>query len=399
MSARWITIACAVLVLACGSARAADNDAVLKVTVDKSTPKVGERVVMTIRGDYDLTVADDVLKVPQLKGVDWLQLHRDSWSNQTVAGRQIRVFERRLALFANKPGRLTIPALVHHLTVIDDNGQRTERQVTSQPVMLDVSPAPVAAGTPWLPATSVTLTDRWSHDPAKLKKGAIVRRTVVLKAVGADPLRLPAEPSMREPWLIVFPDPAKREVKRTPNGPVITITWSWQLRPITGEIGTLPAITVPWYDTRSGKMHDAVIGPRRIGYAGFGADTRAGWRRDFQSPTTLLVSALLGFCLTLSATFLYVRPRRVADMAAHVRRLIALLPDRHSLALRLAVLRRDAAALRRAAHAYLLRRTQRHQDREALALLDRHLFSSGSDAAPFDFHSFGRVVLAARWRT
>jgi hypothetical protein len=46
------------------------------------------------------------------------------------------------------------------------------------------------------------------------------------------------------------------------------LTLTWQLRPIAGEIGTLPAVTVPWYE------------------------------------------------------------------AAHVRRLIALLPDRHSLALR-----------------------------------------------------------------
>ncbi len=287
MVVRWIAIACTAFVLACGNAHAA-ADAELRVTVDKSTPTVGERVVVTVHGDYNLTIADEVLKVPELKGVDWLQLQRDSWSDQTVAGRLTKVFERRLALFANKPGRLTIPSLVQHLTVIGDNGQRTERQVKSQPVTLDVSPAPVAAGTPWLPAALVTLTDEWSQDPAKLEKGASVRRTVILKAVGADPQRLPAEPSMRQPWLIAFSDPEKRDVKRTPDGPVITVTWTWQLRPITGEIGTLPAITVPWYDTRSKKMHEAAIGPRRIGYGGFGADTRAGWRDDFQSPTTLL---------------------------------------------------------------------------------------------------------------
>jgi hypothetical protein len=42
---------------------------------------------------------------------------------------------------------------------------------------------------------------------------------------------------------------------------------------------------------------------------------------------------------------------------------------------------------------------QRHQDREALAMLDRHLFSSGSGSAPFDFHRFRHIVLTARWHT
>src|SRR5262245_5910015 len=70
------------------------------------TPYEQEMVLITIRGFYPYTIALSELKQPPFRNFGWMQLGRDRWFE--VQGQQMRGFERTMAVFPQRPGRLTI---------------------------------------------------------------------------------------------------------------------------------------------------------------------------------------------------------------------------------------------------------------------------------------------------
>ncbi|MEO1469536.1 MAG: hypothetical protein AAFV86_10785, partial [Pseudomonadota bacterium] len=247
---------------------------------------------------------------------------------------------------------------------------------------------PVAEDEAWLPARAIEISDTWDVEPTELDENAIAQRRVVMRALGTTPEMMPTQPRLNEPWLISFSPPERRSMQLTPEGPVTTLTWVWSLKPVTGEVGVLPEIRFPWFDTVARAEASIAIPARAIGYADF-ADNRAGaWPSAFAAPWAVPAILIGAAALVVAGT---VRGRRLSGLRATLRRrLEAYLAGRRILA---AARRGDGAGLRRAA----LELAGRHGRREAaLALLeplDRHLFGPPEAGPPPDL-----VPLAARLR-
>ncbi|GAB4070725.1 BatD family protein [Ancylobacter sonchi] len=340
----------AFLVLLLGGARADD----LRLVVPQMQPVVGEMIPVTLRGEYTSRIALETLTFPGSDQYDWMQLARDQWRDEEIDGRTVRVFERRLAVFPRQAGPLTLGPVTHHLTVVGANNLREPLDMTAQPITLPVAPFP-AEGAP-LSARKLEIEDTLSDAPGALRDGETLVRRITLKAQGALPHQLPPRPSMRQPWLISFAAPERRETQPTPEGPATSITWEWHLRPKTGEPGVLPAVSIPWFDTAARQMRTVEIAAIPFGYASF---------RDNRSGVGSLSAGQVGIALFVFAigvaagyvvAFSGLSRRRREDIVRQLRRLSPFDPTKQGVK---RVMRTgDLLIIRRAAERYLNRRRE-----------------------------------------
>lgn len=360
------------------------------------TPVVGEMILATVIGTYDLRITLEELQTPHLPDFDWIQLMPDQWGRERVGGRELVVFRRPIALFPKQPGSRTVDPFVHRLTVVGPRGGRDERPMRSQPFTLRVAPVPEMPGDDAFVARALEATDTWSRDPASLRDGDTVTRTVTLTALGALPSSLPPQPSMQQPWLISFTPPEERSVELTPDGPISTVVWTWHLRPITGEPGVIPARRITWFDTGSREIRQLELAPAPFGYGSFAQNRAAGLARADRAVWPMAGAGLAGVLIGCLVLLPGLRPRTARSLRRGLQRL---LPSPHLLAVRRAVRRRDVLELRRTAAVYLAVSGDRDAAASAaMDRLDRHLFAPVSPSEPFNFPAFRRAVAGGRGR-
>jgi hypothetical protein len=248
-------------------------------------PYAQEMVLVHVRGFYTIPIALTKLEVPAMADFRVMTIGREHWSEAEEDGVQGRGMEQTIALFPQASGRLVVPPIVQRLTIIDGAGKRAEVAIETAPVTLEVATPPVAAGTWWLPARRLTLTETWSEPPDALSIGRPVRRTVTLEAEGVTDDQLPPPPEFGADGLIVFseaperrtvisavpkgkkgealrqalPRPGRLATVEGRDGPIGRIVYSWAVRPTSGASAELPAISIPWFDTEAGEMRTAVI--------------------------------------------------------------------------------------------------------------------------------------------
>ena len=379
-------LALLLMVLITGSARAES----LRLEIPDVHPVVGEMIPITIRGEYSRRITLETLTFPDSGAYDWMQLARDSWREERVDGRTVKVLERRIALFPRQAGPLTIGPVAHHLTVVGKSGGRETLDVRADPLTITVAPFP--AKSPPLSASALTVEDELSTSPGKLRDGETLIRRVTLRADDTLPHLLPPRPAIRAPWLISFTSPEVRTMKPTPNGPETTVIWEWHLRPKTGEPGVLPPIEIPWFDTVTRRMQKAEIPAIPFGYASFTAN-RAGTDRlpPFQVATACGVIAT-GLLTGLGLALAGFSPRKGARILTVLKRFSPFDPTRS--ALKAAVENKDLFALRAAAERYLARRRTLGlpEQPEATKDLDREIFAARSEPT-FDPERFRRKLL------
>lgn len=343
----------------------------LMILHDRSRPVVSEMVKLTLRGEYDLTVALENLRFPDSEHYDWMQIAQDRWFRERIGGRMIQVFERDIALFPRRDGEIAVGPVVHELTHIPRPGGRVALQVASAPASLNVAPFPHSSQP--LTAKALVLTDELSAQPGQLGPDEVLTRRVTIEALGTLAHHLPERPDLQQPWLISFTQPELRETTPTPEGPVSRVVWEWQLRPRTGEPGVLPAFAFPWFDTDTRQIETAAMRPLPFGLAGFGSNVSSGAADAVKQTGLAALIAVAGFALTLSILLW----GRLPAVPPAIRRLR---PNPHSAALGRAAAQGDLLALRSAAerHAMWSGRIDAEQDR-LLSLLDRAIFDTEAD--------------------
>ena len=187
-------------------------------------------------------------------------------------GQHYRVLERRYAIFPERSGTLTIPAMQLSGRLIERPSNRLWQpkvrgrrvRVESEPLTLEISPRPAAyTGDFWLPARRITLSQQIS-DHENLQVGEPVTRTVILDAVGLE------ENMLEEP---VWPEvPASRIYPDQPQG-ISRDDGEWVLGhkefryaivpEQEGEL-VLPEIRLDWWDTIANRQRTAVLPEHRV---------------------------------------------------------------------------------------------------------------------------------------
>ena len=240
------------------------RDVFVEVEVDQPSVYVQSQLVHTFRIYEAIDLVDrgrSQLEIPDaiVEELDSTQFQR------TIDGRPYRVIELRHAIFPQKSGSLTIPAmsfngsrLLARRSFFDRNVETLRRR--SKPITVEVKPIPAAfPDAPWIPAASLKLEESWSALPDELKVGDSVTRTITVVAEGIDGSQLPPLVIPAVDGLKAYPDQPKSENTRGPDGITgIGINSTALLLTQPGDF-ELPEIRVPWWDTREDRLRFARI--------------------------------------------------------------------------------------------------------------------------------------------
>ncbi|MEE4659217.1 MAG: BatD family protein [Halieaceae bacterium] len=228
------------------------------------TFRIYQAVELTDRGRSKLEIPDAV--VEELESVVF---------QRVVDGRPYRVIEVKHAIFPQKSGELTIPALSFNgrremargSLFSFGSGEMLRRR--SNPITVEVKPIPASwPDATWLPAASLELEESWSAEPGALKVGDSVTRSFTVTAEGIDASLLPPLEQVEVPGLRVYPDQPKTENRPGRNGITGVATSSAALLITEPGQYTLPAVRLPWWDTNANRLRYARLPERTITVSG-----------------------------------------------------------------------------------------------------------------------------------
>ena len=171
------------------------------------------QVSLTVRIFYQANLTEAAINPPAPEQASVRLLDEVPYQSDRN-GERYRVLERRYAIFPERSGTLTIPAMQLTGRLIERPSDRlwqpTVRgrrvRVESEPLLLEISPRPANySGEFWLPARHITLSQQIS-DNEKIHVGEPVTRTVILDAQGLEEHML-EEPVWPEvPSTRIYPD-------------------------------------------------------------------------------------------------------------------------------------------------------------------------------------------------
>ncbi|MCP5197082.1 MAG: protein BatD [Gammaproteobacteria bacterium] len=272
----------------------ATPDLFVETEVKPDTPYVQAQVTYVVRIYYALTPRAPQLTEPKAADALIERLGDDRPYETQRDGRRYGVIERRYAVFPQTSGVLTIESPVF-AAQMPDNRQRSAAdpffgsgngffgadplnslfqatrpvQVRGQPVEITVKARPPQSGAgPWLPAENLTITESWSPDPPTFRVGEPVTRTLILKARGLTGAQLPALPLPSQDDLKFYPDQPTIETQSDATSMLGTRGQKIALVPTHPGDFLLPEIRIPWWDTQTNQMREAVAPARKMTVTG-----------------------------------------------------------------------------------------------------------------------------------
>ncbi len=237
----------------------------IEVEAEPKHPYVQQQVKVTVRLYHAVSLLDGSLDEPA--GDDWMvqRLGKNDTRYETRRnGKRYGVVERHYALFPQKSGKLTLPALTFQGRIATqssvnrffDQGRAIRRR--SQPITLEVRPKPAnyPKGAAWLPAKSLEL---WEDFPVQqhFKTGEPITRTLVLKAQGLLAAQLPDLPVPQVDGLSAYPDQPAMDETPGKQGMQSSKTQKIALVPNRAGTLTLPEIAIPWWNTETDQLEYA----------------------------------------------------------------------------------------------------------------------------------------------
>lgn len=248
-----------------------DQELFLEVEANPARPYVQAQVLYTLKLYTRVEIAQARLSEPELADAVIEKLGDDSNYTTVVDGVTYSVTERKYAVFPQKSGRATIKPL--QLTAEVLTGSRPSfsgfftqqltktKRIHSREITLEVKPIPPEfKGSHWLAVEDLQLTQAWSADPAQIKAGEPLTRTLTVEAKGATAGQLPALSGVSDSkQLKMYPDQPTTQEQKRPDG--LSASREEKIAIIPAKAGTyrLPAIRIPWFNTRTQTVETATL--------------------------------------------------------------------------------------------------------------------------------------------
>jgi len=189
-------------------------------------------------------------------------------------GVRYAVHEIRYAIFPQHSGTLEFKPMIFEGRVNSGRAQSfmdqflnagERKRVRSNSVRIEVKPKPSTIKlSDWLPASSITISEQWSEDVTQLKSGDPVTRTITIDAHGVMAENLPDLTMADIDALKQYPDKAVLENNITAKGIASSKQIKVALIPTRSGKFKLPAISVPWWNTATGKQEVATLPEKLI---------------------------------------------------------------------------------------------------------------------------------------
>ena len=252
-----------------------DEGLFLELSSDETSLYVQSQVLVTLRlmsgsniSGYqigDLVIEDMDVVIETLGDVKQYQTRLDKKS--------YLVLEQQFALFPQQSGTLKIGPVSAEVrfasrsrSIFDPFKTRDEiKRVDSKSLTLQVLAAPEAFNAPhWFPSTDVELSEDWQGDLNRLTAGEPVTRIITLTAEGLTAAQLPDLVQADVTGIKQYPDKPVFENQRSSRGIDAVLQQRIAIIPTAAGRYSLPEITIPWWNIKTGQQEVARIPARDI---------------------------------------------------------------------------------------------------------------------------------------
>ncbi|WP_226667563.1 BatD family protein [Microbulbifer aggregans] len=184
--------------------------------------------------------------------------------SQVIDGTTWSGVTREYLIIPLAPGTYHLPAAQIKLAYKNpDGGEDLQTTLELAPPPITVSAPQGAEGlNPFIAARDLTLTQEIEGEPEKLRAGDAFSRTVTATIDGSTVMFIPQLLNSRSPdGLAAYPDTHKAEDKTDPRTDATTGTRTERVTYVaeSGVRGTLPAVTLRWYDLDDGTIKTSSV--------------------------------------------------------------------------------------------------------------------------------------------
>jgi hypothetical protein len=277
------------------------DDVFIEVEVSNKTPYVQAQVIYTVKLYRAIQTSNATLSEPEISGGQAVinKLGKDKSFETRIKGKRYVVIQRQYTLFPQSSGALNIEPLVFQGQAgsssffgFDPFGPQPKSIAKrSDSIQLDVKPIPDSfTGDTWLPTEQLTIQEQWSVSPEKLKQGEATTRTLTLTAKGLAASNLPTVDNHLPDNLKQYPDQPELQETNDENGFVGVRREKMAIIPTESGDYVLPAIKIPWWNTKIDKMEIAELPERTIHVSASGTDVIDKQPNKEQSEKDIAVS-------------------------------------------------------------------------------------------------------------
>ncbi|WP_323754535.1 BatD family protein [Marinobacter sp.] len=255
---------------------AANRDSFVELSADKADVYVQEQLVLTVQLYFSGNLVRGELSDPQHPDAIIESLGKQREFTTRRDGKRYRVVERRYAIFPQTPGELKLPAIRFEGQVREANGALRFLRDSQQlyPVQVKPVPADYPADQAWLPADNLVLAEDGLPNSGVLKAGSNLTRNIVLQASGLPSEALPPLSVSYPGALRHYPEQPRRHTEPTSEGLESSLQLEAALVPVNSGDVVIPEIRVPWWNTKTDQLEEAVLPARSYRIEG-GAATAA----------------------------------------------------------------------------------------------------------------------------
>ncbi|MCK4705290.1 MAG: protein BatD, partial [Gammaproteobacteria bacterium] len=246
-----------------------DQDVFVQVEIDEKQAWVQSQVMVNVRLFSRISMSNLRSSEAQTSDPDALIKQLDNANSYEAFRDGVRyaVHEIRYAVYPQHSGKLEFKPMIFE-GVVNSNRSRSfidqfmnageRKRVRSNSVSIEVQAKPDKIKlSDWLPAKGITLSEEWSDDVNQLKNGDPVTRTITIKAQAVMAENLPDLKMAEIKDLKQYPDKAALENKVTDKGISSSKQIKVALIPTRSGDFKVPAISIPWWNTKTGKQEVA----------------------------------------------------------------------------------------------------------------------------------------------
>ncbi len=265
----------------------------IETLVEKPSVYVQEQIILKHRLYYSRNVESLDAQPLELENAT-IEPLEDARFRRSIDGKVFNVAEFNFAIYPQESGELIIPSLTWQLKVATsqrprsffDTGRYEIRRLRTQEKAIEIKPKPAAfpADKTWLPATSLKLTESWSGEIESIDVGEPITRTITLLADSLMSSQLPdVLISGQQSGIKTYTEQPSFEDNPGSDGVFSKRVESAAY--VFSEPGkiTIPAIEIPWWDTKENRMKYARLPEKTINISGEVANIQNAQAANTQS--------------------------------------------------------------------------------------------------------------------
>lgn len=231
-------------------------------SVDTTETYVQGQIIYTIKLYYVENISGDFPPMPAVPDAVVETIEGERRYDAITNGRRYYVLEKRYGIYPQKSGLLTIPGQTFSGFRVGPGFFSTREPVLtrsdSHPITVKAKPAGFI-GDHWLPATNVSIEESWVGGTPEFVVGEPVNRSLVISASGVAASLLPPLNDTPIDGAKTYQDPAAEEQSLTADGINSTQTIVVGIVPTRAGSLDLPAIEIPWWNTKTDQLEVARI--------------------------------------------------------------------------------------------------------------------------------------------